>query len=125
MRLHTPTAPPLVVLLLLSGACATSSGTIYPAGAPARAVSNTPDRFMVGTLEPGGPLSEPQPGGCRNPMVDARDNTRLTLVQSQRDASGELGDYRVPEGRYGVRAGELLRLDSATGRAIGAVPPRG
>lgn len=78
---------------------------------------------MVGTIEPGGALSEPrESGACRNPMVDPRDGTRLTLVQSQRGGSGQVGDYRVPEGRYGVGTGELLRLDCGSGRPVGVVP---
>ena len=78
---------------------------------------------MVGTIAPGGALSEPrESGACRNPMVDPRDGTRLTLVQSQRGGSGQVGDYRVPEGRYGVGTRELLRLDCGSGRPVGVVP---
>lgn len=113
----------LAALLIVLGGCSVSSGGTYPADAPTRAASATPDRFMVGTIEPGGELSEPrEDGACRNPMVDPRDGTRLTLVQSQRSAAGQVGDYRVPEGLYGVGIGELLRLDCGTGRPIGVVP---
>ena len=116
-------APLATALLLVLSGCAVSSGSTYPADAPARAASGTPDHFMVGTLEPGGALGEPrESGACRNPMVDPRDGTRLTLVQSQRGEAGQVGDYRVPDGRYGVGAGELLRLDCGSGRAIGVVP---
>jgi hypothetical protein len=110
-------------LLLLLGGCSVSSAGTYPAGVPARAASGTPDHFMVGTIEPGGALSEPrQSGACHNPMVDPRDSTRLTLAQSQRGDAGPVGDYRVPDGRYGVTASELLRIDCGSGRAIGVVP---
>ena len=116
----------VTALLLSSSACATASANTYPAGAPVRAAADTPDRFLVGTIPPGGPLSEPRvDGACRNPMVDPRDGTRLTLILSQPGESGQIGDYQVPEGRYGVRSGELLRLDCGTGRAIGVVPRRG
>jgi hypothetical protein len=112
-----------LTLLLPMAACAARS--TYPAGAPARAASDTPPRFMVGALDPGGETTEPQPGvGCRNPMVDPRDGTRLTLVLSQAGADGEIGDYAVPEGRYGVGPGELLRLECGTGRVVGIVPHR-
>jgi hypothetical protein len=37
-----------------------------------------------------------------------------------RAASG-IGDYEVPEGRYGVGPGEVLRLDCSTGRVLGIV----
>jgi hypothetical protein len=126
-RLGSTTAALSMVaaLLLSSTGCALGSGSTYPAGAPSRAASDTPDHFMVGTIQPDGPLTEPQSNaGCRNPMVDPRDGTRLTLVQSQRSEGGQIGDYRVPDGRYGVPSGELLRLDCGTGRVIGVVPPR-
>ncbi|HEY0928485.1 MAG TPA: hypothetical protein VGE27_01095 [Gemmatimonas sp.] len=32
-----------------------------------------------------------------------------------------LGDYEIPERAYGARAGELLRIDCHTWRAIGFV----
>lgn len=116
----------LAVLVLLAAASACGLRATYPASAPARAASDAPERFMVGTTEPGGPLSEPRPSdGCRNPMVDPRDGTRLTLVQSQGGERGQVGDYAVPEGRYGVGPGELLRLDCATGRVMGIIPQRG
>ena len=57
--------------------------------------------------------------GCLNPMVDPRDGTRLTLVNSQ---EGRIGDYGVPAGRYGVGGKELLRIQCGTGRAIGIIP---
>lgn len=55
---------------------------------------------------------------CWSPVTDARDGTRLVLVRSR---AGR-GDYAVPEGRYGVREGELPRLECATGRVLGIVP---
>lgn len=66
---------------------------------------------------------------CRNPIRDPRDDTLLHLARSSyqpaegpRLPAGYRGDYRVDPGRYGVRAGELLRIDCITGRAIGIVP---
>jgi hypothetical protein len=113
------------VLLLTATGCAISSRGTYPADATSRPASDTPDRFMVGSITPGDSLSAPQAGGgCRNPMVDPRNGTRLTLVQSQRGRDGQVGDYEVPDGRYGARAGELLRLNCDTGRAIGFIPRR-
>ncbi len=116
----------LAVLLLATAGCASFGGSTYPVTSPTRPATDTPDRFMVGTLTPGGALSEPQAGGgCRNPMVDPRNATQLTLVQSQSSDRGGVGDYSVPDGRYGARSGELLRIDCATGRALGFVPRRG
>lgn len=87
---------------------------------PGRPAVDVPDHFVIG--EHGGPaVSEPSGGGeCRSPMVDPRDGTRIQLVRS----SGGVGDYEVPTGRYGVGEGEVLRLDCATGRAIGVAPMR-
>ena len=126
MRFATPsTICAAVPLLLACAACAVSTST-YPADAPARAANDVPEHFMVGSIAPGGPLSEPvRDGACRNPMVDPRDGTRLTLVQSQDGPAGQVGDYQVTAGRYGVASGELLRIDCGTGRAVGVVPRHG
>jgi hypothetical protein len=111
--------------LMVAGTGCSSSWDVYPVDAPSRPATETPDRFLVGAIQPGGPLTEPQRnGGCRSPMVDPRDGTRLNLMQSQSGASGEFGDYAVPGRRYGARAGELLRMDCTTGRVVGFVPRR-
>lgn len=36
-----------------------------------------------------------------------------------RSGEGGIGDYQVPQGRYGVGAREVLRLDCNTGRVLG------
>lgn len=83
----------------------------------ATALRDTPDHFVVGTPQ-GSATTEPvAEAGCRNPMVDPRDGTRLTLTRS---ADGR-GDYEVPRGRYGVPPRHLLRLDCASGRPLGVV----
>jgi hypothetical protein len=104
----------LGAILVILGGCATSS---FGTDADARAADDVPDHFLVGRPGPDA-TAEPTPGdGCRNPMVDPRDGTRLQLVRS----SDNRGDYAVPEGRYGVAEGELLRLDCGTGAAVGVV----
>ena len=76
---------------------------------------DTPDHFMVAKSGLGN-AAEPKAGeGCRNPMVDSRDKTLLEL---RRSANG-IGDYRVV--KYGVTSRQLLRIDCATGKAIGIV----
>ena len=51
-------------------------------------------------------------------LVDPRNGNRLRLIRSLHG----VGDYEVPPDAYGVRPGELLRVDSVTGTAAGIVP---
>ena len=105
--------PLLLVVVLCSGCLATRQ----TADEPTRLATDTPDHFLVGS-HTGTDTTEPKPGdGCRNPMVDARDGSKLTLVRS----TDKEGDYAVPKGRYGAGPRELLRLDCSTGEAIGFV----
>ncbi len=105
---------PLASLLALGGCASPPVST----GAPARPPVDVPPRFVVGEANTSA-VPDPAPGkGCRNPMVDPRTNARLVLVRS----SDGQGDYTVPDGAYGVRAGEILRIDCATGVAQGIYP---
>jgi hypothetical protein len=76
---------------------------------------DVPSHFLVAGRD--GKTEEPAPGQCRNPMIDPRDGTRISL---ERSAEGR-GFYKVPTGRYGVRPGELLLIECGTGRVIGVV----
>jgi hypothetical protein len=107
-------------VVVLSG-CASSRGSMEaPVVAQAK---NLPDHFMVAVTGIA-QAEEPKPGeGCRNPMVDPRNGTPLNLMRSK---SG-VGDYQV-QGRdyeldssYGVDPRHLLRIDCATGKALGIV----
>ena len=106
-------APCLAVLTIsvLSG-CASGPG-------PSAAVSpaqDLPDRFQV--LDADGQARAARAGeGCRNPLIDPRNQTRLQLQQS---AEGK-GDYEVPAGTYGAVAGQWLRVECATGMPLGWV----
>lgn len=103
-----------VGVVFLSGCSSTSH---FAPDEVLQEAADVPDHFLVGSHSDT-TTSDPVPGeGCRNPMVDSRDGTRLILVRS---AEG-LGDYEVPEGRYGVGSDELLRLDCGTGTARGIV----
>ena len=42
------------------------------------------------------------------------------VIALQRSAAGR-GDYAVEPGNYGVKAGERVRIECATGRAVGIV----
>jgi len=97
-----------------------STGTSQMTESPVRAALDVPDYFVVGESE-GTATTMPAPGtGCRSPMVDPRDGTRLTLVRSIEG----VGDYEVAHWLYGVEPGEVLRIDCATGRAIGVFKRR-
>jgi hypothetical protein len=81
---------------------------------------SAPEHFLVGSKD-GGPPEEPVADGtCKNPLVDPRGaGVTIKLVKS----SGGYGDYEVPAGKYGVGAHELLRVECATGKAVGIVAP--
>lgn len=56
---------------------------------------------------------------CKNPLIDPRDGTRI-IMQSSFAKEG-VGNYEVPAGKYGVKHGELLRINCATGEVLGIV----
>lgn len=114
--------PLISALLCVSTACAGwSDSSTYPETAPARAAEETPVRFVSEDLPPEASPTETLPGsGCRNPLIDPRDGTRLIMLNSQHTVGG----YRVPAARYGVRPGEALRIGCRTGRVVGIVPVR-
>ncbi len=104
-------------MLAIASGCASGSKSQAPPSATPAGLVQVPDHFLVGEIDSAA-TREPKPGeGCRNPMVDPHDGTKLTLVRS----SNGMGDYEVPEGRYGVGKGQLLRLDCANGRPMGMV----
>lgn len=102
----------------LVGACGASS-TFGPMAPAPMGGTDLPDRFEPLTeaqrIQPGDTLAG---GGCLSPMVDPRTDDRYLLVRSD---MGQ-GDYRVPDGRYGADADQLLRLDCNTGEPLGLVP---
>lgn len=104
----------LLVFSIFLGNCTTMN---FPSDDTAWVAKNAPNHFLVGTPN-GTATSKPNPDeGCRNPMVDPRDGTKIQLIRSSRDR----GDYQVPTDRYGVGDKELLRLDCGTGRVVGIV----
>lgn len=102
--------------LVVTGAC-----RAHRPPSPPRTPVDAPDHFLVVVLDASGTETTSEPLGnaaaCRTPLQDPNDGTRLTL---DRSSAGQ-GDYVVPEGRYGVRPGELLRVECATGKALGIV----
>ncbi|WP_157893301.1 hypothetical protein [Salegentibacter sediminis] len=54
---------------------------------------------------------------CKSPMIDPRDGTEVRFIRSE----GGVGDYEVPEGKYGINRNELLRLYCENGEVAGVV----
>jgi hypothetical protein len=100
----------VLLALTMAGACApNASNAIKPA-------MDAPTHFLVRAAD--GKAVEATPGeACHNPMIDPRDGAFLILVRS----AGGHGDYQVPVARYGVRKGELLRIECGTGLVVGIV----
>jgi hypothetical protein len=110
----------LVALVALAGCASSRSSMAGPVVAEAK---NLPDHFMVAVTGLA-QREEPKPGeGCRNPMVDPRNGTALNLMRSKNGT----GDYQVLgqqyelDSTYGVDSRHLLRIDCATGKALGIV----
>lgn len=104
-----------VLMPLLAGACATTS-TFPVDSRDMRLAQEAPVHFV--TVDGAAGVAN----ACVSPLVDPRDQTRLRLVRSGSVGASHRGDYAVEGGRYGVRAGELLRIDCGTGQALGIVP---
>jgi len=100
------------LLVVLAAACNTV--TSYPT-AVSRPAQDAPERFVM--TDSSAITGTPGAATCHSPIVDPRSGARLTM---ERAYHGN-GDYSVPAGSYGVRAGELLRVDCANGQAIGIV----
>lgn len=106
----------LAAALLASGAgCA--SGKKGLSGPIVGVPLDVPDHFKVAVSGLGKAKEPKATEGCRNPMVDPRDSTLLEL---RRSANG-IGDYYVESPKYGLTSRTLLRVDCATGKALGIV----
>jgi hypothetical protein len=114
-------------LLALPG-CATGRNDLSRpiVGAPV----NMPDHFMV-VMSGVARVEEPKAGeGCKSPLADPRGKTVRTILTLRRSADGK-GDYMVDttgdeslgiDGKvYGLTSRQLLRIDCATGKALGIV----
>ena len=104
-------------------ACASGRGSM--AGGIVAKADDVPDHFMV-PVSGLGKTEEPKADeGCRNPMADPRNGTTLNLVRSK-DGVGDyqvLGEQYSLGARYGVDTRHYLRIDCATGKALGIVDP--
>jgi hypothetical protein len=113
--MHKTYAGLAAALLLALAGCA--SGKSDMSGPIVGAPLDLPDHFVV-ALSGISKYAEPKADeGCRNPMIDPRDRTELQLRRS----AGGKGDYWVQSQKYGLTSSQLLRVDCATGKAIGIV----
>ncbi|MEZ5003375.1 MAG: hypothetical protein R2730_10120 [Chitinophagales bacterium] len=76
-----------------------------------RPAENTPEFFV-----PAEGVSLDQ-SSCKSPMIDPRDGTQIVMISSIKGK----GNYQVYPYKYGLKNGELLRLDCRTGQVIGIV----
>lgn len=97
-------------LLVLVSACGVTKQTVSNKSI-IRQAENVPEAF----LSPEGILLDEI--SCKSPMTDKRDGTKIIMSSS----SNSEGTYQVPEGKYGVKKGELLLLDCKTGKVLGIV----
>jgi hypothetical protein len=110
----------MISLRLLAGiavltGCGMNSG---PGSYKGRAAEATPSRFETDSNFARIAPEDTLPGsGCLSPLHDPRDGTRVIMRRSE----PRTGDYEVPEGKYGVGPGELLRIDCNSGEALGIV----
>ena len=101
-------------------ACASGGGSM--AGGIVAEAKDLPDHFLV-SVTGLAQAEEPKAGACRNPLIDARNSTVLNLMRSK----DGIGDYQVLDAeyavvpRYGVDSRHYLRVDCATGKALGIV----
>jgi hypothetical protein len=104
-------------------ACASGRGSM--AGGIVAEAKDLPDHFMV-AVSGLSQREEPRAGqGCRNPIVDPRNGIELNLMRSK-DGIGDyqvLGEQYSLGSRYGVDPRHYLRVDCATGKALGIVEP--
>lgn len=118
LLLRAPLRPlTIVATAIAASGCALSVSGADPRTPLLRDAVDAPPRFEV--IDPGlrvPPADTIVGQGCRSPLVDPRDQTRLRMVRAGADG---VGDYEVPEGRYGVSAGEVLRVECNTGEVLG------
>lgn len=104
--------------IMLISACSRSAVDGVSTMAKGRPAESLPGRFDPSAsfkrIAPEDTLPGP---GCLSPLHDPRDDTRLIIRRSDNG----VGDYEVATGKYGVQAGELLRLECNTGEALGIV----
>lgn len=95
-------------IIILAG-CGSSSNSFTSEEVIRKAV-DTPVTFQH-------PKMDENNNVCRSPLTDPRTGAQITFQR----AAWPFADFEVPDGRYGVNSGELLRVNCKTGEAVGIV----
>jgi hypothetical protein len=112
----------LCILTVIGGGC----GAQRQWDEVPRPLPNLPAQFVADTSG-GYPANRAAGAGCLVHLVDPASGARLRLVSStqiNRPSSGHgyIGHYSVtPQGSFGLRPGQGLRIDCDTGTPIGMV----
>ena len=106
-----------VAAMIVAAGCG-SAPRRFPPDSEIRPRAALPASFAV--LEAGTPRPARPGEGCRSPLFDAASGATLFLERS----TGGRGDYSNLDGRLHLAAGELVRVECATGRTLGVVPVR-
>ena len=101
----------LLLGLIFLGGCGSTTGT-RSMSPVLRAATDTPIAFEA----PAGTVFGDDT--CLSPLTDPRDGTQIVMHTS---FGAGIGDYVVPSGMYGVKDGELLRVNCNTGEVTGIV----
>ena len=113
-----PSLRPFVLACLAVAACAGGGGGSMQSVIEHPAPVTAPPRFVplvaANLIAPADTIAG---DGCLSPMADPVTGTQIILTRAE---SG-LGDYLAPSGSYGLKDGQLLRLDCNTGRVLGVV----
>ena len=106
---------PLAAAAMMVAAAACNTRTVYPTPV-LRPAEGAPPSFV---RTDGSPMLGPSgvAVSCPSPVMDPNTHAQLTMVRSYAGRA----DYSVPQGAYGVGAGELLRVECGNGTAVGIV----
>ena len=112
---HPSLLLPAAIAAVLAATAACNTRTTYPT-AVLRPADGAPPHFVRADMSPlVGPSGVAV--ACPSPIMDPNTHAQLTMVRSYAGRA----DYAVPQGAYGVGAGELLRVDCGDGSPVGIV----
>ena len=103
----------IAVMTLATGCAVNHAAVVTP-----RAALDLPGRFEpIDATARTWPSDTLVGSGCLTTLKDPRDDSEIHAAR----AGGGMADFRIQDGRYGVRPGELLRVVCNTGQPVGVV----